>query len=271
LVGCLVVVAAVVMLLVGIPGGGGGAGGPLSPVAQAAERTASVGGARFSGTGTGSFSGASIQMTFDGEFNGQADRSRIEMQVQASGGQPVMTTMTGVMDGSVMYMSTPLFAGQLPDGAEWMRLDLADFGSEREPAAGMDARQMLQELRAVAPGARAVGAGRVRGAKTTHWTATIDPALQAQELRDAGNDAAADLIEQGGAPSVVEVWIDNKDLIRRMKAKVPFALPGQPAQQLTMSFEIYDFGATPAIEVPAEQDVFDATALSQQALEAATG
>jgi hypothetical protein len=74
-------------------------------------------------------------MNFDGQFNEQADRSRIELQLQASGPQPIMTTLTGVTDGSVMYMSSPLFAGQLPNGAQWMRLDVSDFGAEQQDEA----------------------------------------------------------------------------------------------------------------------------------------
>ena len=70
---------------------------------------------------------------------------------------------------------------------------------------------------------------------------------------------------------MVDVWIDRKDLVRRMEMTIPFAIPGQPASQLTMSFEIYDFGAAPRIEVPPADDVFDATELTEQALEAAVG
>jgi hypothetical protein len=35
-----------------------------------------------------------------------------------------------------------------------------------------------------------------------------------------------------------------------------------------MSIEMFDFGATPTIEVPSEEEAFDATELSRAALEA---
>jgi hypothetical protein len=107
--------------------------------------------------------------------------------------------------------------------------------------------------------------------RTTKYAATIDPALQAQQLRDAGaDDAIADAIEQAG-PSAVSVWIDAKDMVRRIDLSMPLAIPGQPAAQMSMSFEYYDFGINPDIAVPAVSDTFDATELSRQALEAASG
>ena len=183
----------------GIPGAGsGGGGGALSPIAQAAEQTADVPGAHYSGTGTGTFAGGTVEMQFDGAYNGEADRSQIEMQFQASGAAPLSGTITGVADGTDMYMTSPLFAGQIPDGATWMKLDLSEFGGDQGAASGVDAREMLEQLRAVAPGARAVGSDKVRGVKTTHWSATIDPALQAEQLREQGDETAADLVEQSG-------------------------------------------------------------------------
>ena len=64
-------------------------------------------------------------MQFDGAFNGQTGRSQMQMQMQmqATGPQPISTSMSAVQDGSAIYMNSPLFAGQLPNGASWMKLD----------------------------------------------------------------------------------------------------------------------------------------------------
>ena len=266
----VLVIAAVAMLLIGIPGGGGG-GGPLSPIAQAAERTATAPGARFTGTASGSVSGVSMQMQFDGAFSGAEDRSQIEMQIQATGPAPISTSMTGIQDGSTVYMSSPLFGGALPDGAHWMKLDLSELDGDAEAleqSAALDARQMLESLRATSSDVRMVGTDRVRGVKTKHYTGTIDPALQAEQLREMGDEAGADLIAQNVAPSTVEVWIDRHGYVRRFDMQFPLVIPGQGSANLGMSIEMFDFGATPAIEVPSDDDAFDATELSRQALEA---
>ena len=274
LAACGLLIAALALLLIGIPGGGGKGGGPLSPVAEAAEHTASVPGARFEGTGSGTFGTGSVQMTFEGAFNSVTGRSRMDMQIQSTSPPAVSTTMTGIQDGAVVYMSSPLFAGQLPDGASWMKLDFSDLGdaaaTSAQSAGAVDARQLLEELRSVAPGARVVGTERVRGVRTTRYAATIDPALQAEQLREAGNDEAAALIEQGPPPTV-GVWVDRKHLVRRMSLTLPITLPGQPGEQIEMTFDIFGFGATPAIEPPPSDDVFDATELGKQMLDAETG
>ena len=84
LAACGLLIAAVALLLFGIPGGAE-RGGPLSPIAEAAEHTASVPGARFRGTGSGSFGTGSVQMSSTGAFNGQTGRSQMDMQMQATG------------------------------------------------------------------------------------------------------------------------------------------------------------------------------------------
>jgi hypothetical protein len=270
LVALVVAIAAVAVLLVGIPGGGGG-GGPLSPIARAAERTATATGARFAGTASGSVSGMSMQMRFDGSFSGTEDRSQIDMQIQATGPAPISTTMTGIQDGSTIYMSSPLFSGALPDGARWMKLDFSEFdgdASALEQGAALDARQMLESLRATSSGVRMVGTDRVRGVKTKHYTGTIDPARQAEQLREMGDEAGADLIAENVAPSTVEVWIDRNGYVRRFDMQFPLTIPGQGSASLGMSIQMFDFGATQSIAVPSDDDTFDATELSRQALEA---
>jgi hypothetical protein len=273
LAACGLLIAAVALLLFVLPGGSGG-GGPLSPIAEAAEHTASVPGARFSGTGSGSFGGGSLQMQFDGAFNGQTGRSQMQMQMQATGPQPISTSISAVQDGSVVYMNSPLFAGQLPNGASWMKLDFSGLAGaaalSAQSTGDLDARQMLQQLQSVAPGAQVVGTERVRGVRTTRYSGTIDPQLEADELRDAGNDEAAALVEASGSPTV-DVWVDRRHLVRRMSMTIPVGIPGQPPAQMAMTFDVYDFGAAPAIDLPPSGDVYDATELTKGILDGESG
>ena len=194
----------------------------------------------------------------------------MQMQMQATGPQPISTSMSAVQDGSVVYMNSPLFAGQLPNGASWMKLDFSGLAGaaalSAQSTGDLDARQMLQQLQSVAPGAQVVGTERVRGVRTTRYSGTIDPQLEADELRDAGNDEAAALVEASGSPTV-DVWVDRKHLVRRMSMTIPVGIPGQPPAQMAMTFDVYDFGAAPAIDLPPSGDVFDATELSKGILD----
>jgi hypothetical protein len=89
---------------------------PLSPIAEAAERTGELGGVRFSGTGHMAASGMSMDMTFSGAFDTATDRARLEMRAQTPGAPQIadmMNPLVEVTEGPVVFMSSPAFAGQL--------------------------------------------------------------------------------------------------------------------------------------------------------------
>jgi hypothetical protein len=251
-------------------------GTPLSPIAEAAERTSNLDGAHFSGTGSSTAAGFEMTMSFGGVYDAEG-RSRMRMEVQsvaAPQAAAMMNPLVAVQDGLTMYMSSPAFAAGLPDGASWMKLDMSEFLGEGEaPAAvnSMDARAVLGQLEMVSNDARTVDTERVRGAVTTHYAATIDPELQAEQLRDAGQELGAELIENQGGAASVEVWVDRDGLVRRTAMTIPFELLGGPGAQMSMTMDFFGFGATPEIEVPPEEATFDATELGRQVLEEALG
>jgi hypothetical protein len=272
--GAVAVLAALALAVFGL-GGGSTAPAPFAPIAQAAERTADLSGARFSGTGSGTSAGIQMQMTFSGEYNGQTDRSSMRMDV-SSPQHPELAQMMGsmdaVQDGLVMYMSAPFLEASM--GKPWMKIDLGEVaGIDEEslagaPTAGTDARAMLDGLRTVSADARTIGQERVRGVATTHYAATIDPELAAAQARDAGSDFSAEVIEAQGAGGTIDVWIGDKDgLVHRIAQTVPFSLVGGSGSELRMTTDFYDFGIEPAIDVPPEDEVFDATEIGKQGAE----
>jgi hypothetical protein len=275
-IGAIAVGLAVAALLaLGLRDGSSG-GTPLSPIAEAAERTSELARGRFAGTGRATGSGLDMTMSFSGTYD--EGRSQLRMDFQTPAAPQVaamMNPLTAVQDGLTMYMSSPVFSGQLPDGASWLKMDLSEFVAE--PSGGpssfgsVDARAVLGQLEKVSGDARIVGKERVRGVICTRYGATIDPQLQAEQLRDAGNDLAAELIERQAGGSSVDVWVDRKGLVRRTAMAVPFALPGGPAGQMSMTIDLFGFGAVPEIEVPPEDATFDATELGREMLEETLG
>ena len=254
---------------------GGSSGGGLTPIAAAAERTAAVPGARFSGTGSVSADGLNMTMSVRGSYSGATNRSEMTMDVQAPQAPQIaemMNPFVGIQDGVVMYLSSPMLSVGLPDGKTWMKMDLSEFaGNELESSASsagsVDATTVLGQLEAVSDGARVVGKEKVRGAVTTRFSATIDPQRQADQLREAGNDAGAELIEEQGGMSQVEVWIDRKGLVRRTAMSVPYEVMGGPGASMALTMDFYGFGVNPEIEIPSDDVAFDATELSKQLLE----
>jgi len=276
----LVAAAAAAVLLVvaaglafGLPGGSKD-GAPLTAIAQAAQQTSDVSGARFSGTGIGSGSGFEMQMSFEGAYNTETNRSEMRMETTTPGAPQIaagMNPMVAVQDGLTMYMSSPAFSTMLPGGKRWMKIDVSEFGAE--PLSGqvdaVDARAILGQLESVGGDPQAVGREKVRGVGTTHYTAELDPALQADQLREAGNDLAADVLEGQDELATVDVWIDREGLIRRTAMQTAFQLPGQAGGSMSMTIDFYDFGAAPKISVPAETAAFDVTSLALEGLQSA--
>ena len=251
-------IAAIGLLLL-MPGGSKNGSTALSPIAQAAEKTASVSGARFEGSGTGTFEGGSMTMNFNGVYDGAGQRSQMNMSMNVSGPQSISTSMSAVQDGLVVYMTSPLFAGQLPNGAQWMRVDYSQLGADgADPRTSnsMDGRQILEQLGEISGSTQTLGLEKVRGTVTTHYQAMLDPAkLGAGEISDSTGGTA-------------DVWIDRKALVRRVDMRIWVALPGATPMQVSMSVEYFDFGINPEISVPAAANTADLSQISQAALQA---
>lgn len=273
----VVAVAAVLAVAAGLGFGlvGGSSDGvPLTAIAEAAQRTGDLSGVRFSGTGTGTSSGFEMQMSFEGAYNAETERSFLRMETATPGAPQVaaaMNPLVAVQDGLTMYMSSPVFSGTLPSGKSWMKIDVSEFGSE--PISGqvdsVDARAVLGQLASVSDDPRTVGREKVRGVSTTHLAATLDPELQAELLRDSGNELAAEVIESQDELSTVDVWIDRQGLIRRTVMTTALQLIGEAGTSMSMTMDFYGFGAAPDVSVPSDAVTFDATALALQGLESA--
>jgi hypothetical protein len=262
-------------------GDGDDGGLSLTPLAQAAERTAEYPGARMTIEGRLEVpgSGAVLTMEGEGEYNGKTGLSRItvgsdlppEAAAQVPGGRFEIEQVAETRPGTVvMYMRSPAF-GRLPGGAEWMKLDLSEqVGGQMQ---SLDPRDQLKMLRS-SEDFEELGSERVRGVPTTRYKATVDQGDEVERLRDEGEDSAADYLEKiieanDGVDTVgVEAWVARDKTIRRLKMKVPFSLGTSPAgTSMLMTLELYDFGIEPDIELPSESDVFDATEIAREELD----
>lgn len=277
-VGPSAIVTAAVLLA---PSGGGGGAPALTPVAQAAERTSEYPGARMRLFGSFNVPGQGAVMTMEGNgaFN-SADQSRIVMETTSlpagaaeriPGGSFAVTQLSELTEsGQAMYMRSKLFE-PLPGGASWMRIEV-DYADRPQ---SMDPRETLKMLRAASE-VKAVGTERIRGLQTTHYTALVDQGAEVERLRQQGEDDAADQLEQaiklnnGASTARVDVWVGPDDTVHRMEFEMPFELVG-PGTTMEVTMDLFAFGADPQIEIPDESEVWDATELSERALENAAG
>ncbi|HKF81492.1 MAG TPA: hypothetical protein VKB23_00865 [Solirubrobacterales bacterium] len=250
-------------------GGGGplGDGGPLNAIAQAAEKTRHRPGGRASVRMVASEPGSKPipmwgQVVYDDE-----EHSRAVLTVLPPGSDESFQ-MNMVTDGTTMYVGSRRF-GSLPEGAKWMKLDLEFAQEAGSPVPGNpDAMGELELLEAVSDDIKSLGKEKVRGVETTHYSGTVPIATQADRMRDLGAEELAERFEEEGSPSAVEAWIDDQGLLRQMR--IVHTIPevkGDGTTTLDMRMDFFDFGIEPVIDVPDDDEVFDATSLAEEELE----
>jgi hypothetical protein len=284
-IGGAVVAIALVLVVSGV-GGSSTPTVPSSTVAQAAAATAKLRGFRMALTGSMRIPSADREMPLagNGVIDRQAGTASIHMTISDLPGVPggKMTT-DEVLRDFVMYMHSPSFARRLPGGKSWMKVDLRkptqQFGVDPSQISN-DPAKALDRLRAVSGRVERLGTETVRGARTTHYRATVDlrryPRLVPPARREAASRGVEKLIALTGQSRVPQdVWIDAQRHIRRFAVKLSFhlaTLPGRPEVAMKLDEQLYAFGTPVQVRVPAGDEVFDATKLAgRQAQSALSG
>lgn len=256
----------------------------IDPIAQAADVTTHSGGSQIAMTIAAEGTGLPSELTIkgNGAFNMAREEGALSFLISGlpsaaraklPGGRLQMSEL--FKDGDI-YIGSSLFAGKLPGGARWMKLDLAKLESD----AGIDVQQLssgesdpsqfLQYLRASGGTVKAVGHDALRGVQTTRYEGTIDLQKEAEQV-PASNRAKVEstfktLIAKTGVSTFpVTVWIDRHDRVRRLKTKVP-VVENAATGSVDVDYELFGFAATPAVTVPPAGETFDATKLSAQSL-----
>lgn len=261
----------------------------LDPVAQAAEETSNAGGAHMTLSVQVSANALPSPFTMSGTgfFNYRTHEGMLSFDLA---GLPAAATanlpggtlhMEELFKSSTVYVGSPLFAGKLPGGAKWMKIDISRvgqaFGFDVQQLAGgqTNPAQFLEYLKASGGGVTAVGHDTIRGVPTTHYRGVIDLNKLADVLpaasRDQARAALAKLVTQTGSSGIpVDVWVDSHKLVRRMRMALGVSTGGQQAQ-VQLSIDLFDFGATTTVAAPPQGEVFDATGAALGGLAGASG
>lgn len=243
----------------------------ISPeaIADAAKATAATGGSSIAIDGRFEGPEGEFTMTGEGVMDAGGRRARVDYSFD---GVPGLGEMKQVMDGYVMYMRMPALESELPDGRSWIRMDLreatkelgldiAQFGG----AGGSDATRTLDYLRATGD-VEKDGEEEVRGVETTHYRAVVDlrkyPQLVPESERAEAERGIDALVEMTGEEKIpTDVWIDDDNLVRRMRQQMDMRMPGAGTVEMDMSFELFDFGRRVNVEPPPADQVKDVTDL----------
>jgi hypothetical protein len=185
-------------------------------------------------------------------------------------GDPAGWKLQVVQDGGATYVRFPALDDKLPAGKSWIRGDengLSADGFDFGQFTNNDPRQVLDALRAVTGDVETVGAEKLRGVQTTHYQAVVDPARVARQAPGKDGQTAQSLLgqltsESGLAEIPVDVWLDPEGLVRKLTLELSAVDPTTShSGSATMSFELWDYGKTIAIDVPPASQVVAAAAL----------
>jgi hypothetical protein len=240
-----------------------GCGGGVDPAlfATAVRHTEAAGGAELAFQWIYHLPGREepVVMTGSGVEDIKGQRAQISAEMPAVGGE-----MELIADGPVMYMHFDELSDEI--GKDWMRLDLEraydDLGIYMSAAGqmGQGTGQYLEYLESVSDGVSDEGREHVRGVDTTHYSATID----LRKVPGEDPDKLIDVVGQSEFP--VDVWIDDDQRFRRIEFEMTMKQAGQEIR-MDMVAEYVRFGVPVHIDIPDEDDVFDATDIAAQALE----
>lgn len=224
----------------------------------AADKTLTMSGNGSSDPGHGL---AGLSLRFDGAAPGSPEAQ--------AGGDFVVDSSHGLVE----YIRMPLFAGHLPAGKSWVKVDVGAI----EKARGIDVTKLRQSMSADpstgfsflrgAADVTVAGQETVGGVATTHYQATVDlRKLAASETDAATRDSLQRAIQLSGVTSYpAEAWVDDAGYMRRMRITMPerVAVGSQVrVATLTMTEELSNFGGDVHVAIPVPSSVVDVTALA---------
>ncbi|HEY1457144.1 MAG TPA: hypothetical protein VGF15_01385 [Solirubrobacteraceae bacterium] len=258
---------------------GCGSSASLDPVAQAAEATARLAGARidFSERLSSAALGQTVTISGAGYLDQRNRSGELTMNFPKFPGVASSGTIQTIFSYPLIYIKLGVLAKKLPSGKPWIEINLQkayqDAGinlSSLSSTGEADPTQFLSYLRGASGEVSDLGRETVDGAPSTRYKATIQfsrVADRAPANQRAGAVAAVHQLEKiGGASSMpVEVWIDAQHRVRRERLDIHEHVANTPLD-LAETIDYVSFERVPAIKAPPAGQVDDLTSLTANSL-----
>jgi hypothetical protein len=239
-------VLVVVVIVFTFEQAGGGGSGPLDAIAKAAASTQREAGghALIHVTVTASDTPEGISESGSIVFeNGGRARGTMRIRGLTTGRRAKIQV---IADGTTSYASSDQVP--LPEGRKWAKVDFSSADSSSSLPADGGPKEGLKLLEQM-DGAEEIGKGVVRGVATTRYRGTL-PVTEKEVFG----------VEVKVAPPQVEVWIDARGRVRRMTIIITGSVEGKEGSATTdMSMDFFDFGPVSKIELPKQDEIYDAT------------
>lgn len=215
---------------------------PAAYVKKAAAKTAQAPSEHATLDGSVSLQGQQVTMTGEGDFDNPQHQGTMQVHAKIAG---VDMQIDEILDGTSIYLRSPLLAAAIPAGKTWMKLDLEKLGKSQgvdlSALLAQNPTQSFSQLQASGQVTK-VGEETIDGVDTTHYRGRVDLA----KLKEF----------QGAVAQPYDVWIGRDDgYVHRMRMGYS---AGKQSVSMTMNFS--DFGKSVSVNVPPQSDTFDATA-----------
>jgi hypothetical protein len=233
-------------------------------VLAAATTNRQAGALAFAVNGTVTTNGQPAPLSTRGVFDRTSQRGSFTTKTKF-GSQAFMVRQ--ILDKQQLYLRSPVFAGKLPGGKSWMRINvtkaartpgfdlsaLGVTGPSQDPAQGLDYLQGTVM-------ATRLGTAKVNGVATTHYRAQVDLKRAAKRSSNGPAKRSIDrlITSLGGLTMLpVEIWSDGDHLVRRQRVRYSATVSGvRSTFDITTDYTAY--GAKLDARPPADGDTFDA-------------
>jgi hypothetical protein len=255
----VLLLAAAPLALAACGGGKKSSTGPkLSPsayVRSAGQKTVKAPSEHMTVKGSVTVRGQRVLLTGGGNFDNAKHAGALHLDFNVAG-------LTGgideVMQGTTIYMKSPLFADALPKGKTWMKIDLQralkSQGIDLSTLGSQDPTQTLSQLERVGT-VTEIGPADVGGVSTTHYRGRVDLSKVPQEQKIKA------LTNAKYGP--VDVWIGDDDgLVHRMRVSYSVAPAGSARQIVSFTTDFSDFGKKVSATAPPASQTFDGSGMT---------
>jgi hypothetical protein len=214
---------------------------PTAYVKQAAKKSSTATSVHMKLKGSVGVSGQSVILNGAGDFKQHDGSFQLDFNAGGLGG-----TVNAVIQGTTLYVRSPLFSDALPKGKTWLRLDLTKQakaqGLDLTTLAAQDPAQTLARLQSLGD-VKDLGTEQIDGADTTHYRGRLAKAAAA-----------------GQTAGPFDVWVGKDDgFVRRVQFATGAA--GSPTRSL-VTMDLSDFGKDVTVTVPSAAETADATTLN---------
>jgi hypothetical protein len=183
-----------------------------------------------------------------GDFDNAKKQGSMHADFSASG---LSGTLDEVLNGTTIYLQSPLLTSNLPKGKTWLKLDLqkaAPKGVDLSALTTQSPTKLLAQLQA-AGNVTKVGDETLNGTATTHYRARVD----ASKL-----PKVAALVNATYGP--LDIWIGKNDgYVHRLHIAYTIKPAKASAQAIAVTVDFSDFGKSVSVSVPPASAAVDGT------------